>query len=418
MLSHLDLHDLSISSCGVPLRDELLHICLSDPAPPRQDRALIWLAMLHGLDELLPVLASAPAPLALNPDQAVGFYVALHLAGNPTLAAPVLLQLVADAGEEAAEAATATPLQVMNRLVDLAEESPWAELIRQASLLHLSDPADLLKEWLGQLERSITERMPFAALLQLSILCRSPEKLPGDWQTQLAEAITALGDLPDAIPLYRFWMVVCQLAPVWDFARIRAADLALRFEDFAIADHLLERIELTAIQNVWLYDVKARCRCAYGDLYAAARLWSLALMKTDVAAPEHHVFRDRLLAALRGKLGLAEACRMARSGQFAEAVQLLQTLILYDPTFPSYYRLLLSLKERLAREGGPPINQLEHRSAQVEAVIEEFRSLWLDMEHSDFPAVEPVHLDADIQRAALFLGDIEKSIWLTDTSQS
>lgn len=413
MLSQLDRHDLAISRCGVPLRTELLNVCLSDPEPPRLEQALIWLSLLHGLDELGTVLATTPAPLALNQNQAVGLYAALHLAGNPAQAAPVLLRLIADAGAEASEAGTAQPWQVMHQLLERAKGSPWAELISQASLLHLSDPAALFAQWLRDLERSTAERMPFSTLLPLSILCRSPAQLPEDWQTRLAEAITDLGDLADTISLYRCWMVACQLAPDWDFACIRAADLALRFEDFAIADQLLERFEHTDIQNAWFYDVKARCRYGYGDLHAATRLWSLALAKVDAASPERHVFRDRMLVAVRGQFGLAEASRLARSGKFVEAVQLLQTLILSDPGFSNHYKLLHSLQEKLAGYD-PQSTRHEFNPARVETVIEEFRSLWLTEEDSLPIGDAPAQVNADLKRAATRLDGIENSLGIPE----
>jgi tetratricopeptide (TPR) repeat protein len=409
MLSHFDRHDLAISSCGVPLKSELLHVCLSHPVPPRLEQALIWLALLHGLDELEQVLATAPAPLALSLDETVGLYAAMHLAGNPAQAAGVLLRLQAVGG------ATATPQQAMNQVLERAGDSPWVELIRQANMLNLSDPAGLFAQWLGDLERSIAERMPFDTLLRLSILCRSPEKLPGDWQKQLAEAITAIGDLADAIPLYRFWMLACQVCPDWDFACIRAADLALRCEDFGIADHLFKRPERAVIQNPWFYDVKARCRYGYGDLRAAARLWSVALAKVDTAAPERHVFRDRMLAALRGKFGLAEASRLARGGQKEAALQLLRILILNDPGFVNHYTLLAALQEGL--EAGecaridPGGEQLAQETS-VADVIERFRPLWLGQEEPPPTRISPEQLRAIVQEAAAFLDSCEQSLFM------
>jgi tetratricopeptide (TPR) repeat protein len=409
MLNLIERHNTAISRCGIPLTDELLHACQSNAEPQQLEEALIWLALLHGLDELMPALATAPKPLKLTANQAVGLYAALHLAGNPAQAESPLLRLLTSSVGEDVEAASSTSWQVMNRAHELTEGSPWEELIRQASLLHLSDPAALLTDWLKQLERFIAERMPFAALLRLSILCRSPDKLPEDWQTRLAKAITTLGDLPDAIPLYRFWMVACQVVPGWDFACIRAADLALRFEDFPIADRLLERFERIKIQNAWFYDVKARCRYGYGDLSAAVRLWSLALAKVDPAAHEHQVFRDRMMLALRGKFGLAEACRLARSGQLEKALQLLRILILNDPGFPNHYNLLLSLQNKLAGIEQQSVQQGD-QLARIEQVLDDFRPLWMGKEEPSLPGDDPSEANAAIVQAARFLDNLEQSL--------
>jgi hypothetical protein len=409
MLILLERHNTAISRCGIPLTTELLQVCLSNPEPHQLEEALIWLALLHGLDELVAALATASKPLKLTADQAVGLYAALHLAGNPAEACPPLHLLLASGVAEGAEAASSTPWQVMNRVLELVEGSPWEELIRQTSLLHLSDPAALFTDWLSKLDRSIAEQMPFAALLRLSILCRSPEKLPGDWQTRLAKAITSIGDLADAIPLYRFWMVACHAVPSWDFACIRAADLALRYEDFPIAAQLLERFERTEIRNAWFYDVNARCRYGFGDLSAAVRLWSLALAKVDPGADEHQVFRDRIMAALRGKFGLAEACRLARYGQPEEALLLLQTLILNDPGFHNHYILLLSLQEKLAA-GEQQLNQQEHQLARIEKVLHDFRPFWMEKQEGEFPVDDPVEVTATAQRVTSYLDSVEKSI--------
>ena len=412
MLSHFDRHDLAISRCGVPLKAELLLVCLSDPEPPRLEHALIWLALLHGLDELVQVLATAPTPLALSLDETVGLYTAHHLAGNPDQASAVLYRLHAGGG------ATATPRQVMNKVLERARDSPWAELIRQASMLNLCDPADLFAQWLRDLERSIAEGMPFATLLRLSILCRSHENLPGDWQKQLAVAITAIGDLADAMPLYRYWMVACQVSPDWDFAYIRAADMAIRFEEFGIADQLFKRPERTVIQNPWFYDVKARCRYGYGDLRAAVRLWSVALAKVDTAAPERHIFRDRMLAALRGKFGLAEASRLARGGQTEAALQLLRILILNDPGFANHYTLLAALQQGLEaaeRALTDPGGEQSAQETSVENVIERFRPLWLAHEELGPTSDTPEQVRAILQEAVAFLDSCEQSLFRTAT---
>lgn len=409
MLNHLERHYISISRCGIPLIVELLHVCLSNPEPQQLEQDLIWLALLHGLDELVPILATASKPLKLSPDQVMGLYAALHVAGNPAQISTQLKQLLASGLAEGAEAASPTPWQEMNWALELAEGSGWEELIRQASLLHLSDPAALFAEWLRQLERYIAERMPFMALLCLSILCRRPEKLPNDWQMRLASAITTLGDLPDAIPLYRFWMVACQVVPGWDFACIRAADLAIRYEDYSIADQLLERFESTEVQNIWFYDVKARCRYGYGDLSAAVRLWSLALTKVNPTAHEHQVFRDRMMVALRGRLGLAESCRLARSGQPEEALQLLQILILNDPGFLHYYELLVSFQEKLEGSEQQSMQQ-ENQLDLIEQVLDEFRPFWMTKGGGELPNDDPAEVNAAVQRAESFLDSLEKSM--------
>jgi tetratricopeptide (TPR) repeat protein len=412
-----DQHNLAISRCGVPLIAELLDICLRDPEPVRVGRALIWLGLLHGLEELGPALASAVEPRSLKQDQKVALYAAMHLTGNPARASLALHRLLGacvvgspEAGEATSEAGTVW--QVMNRMMELANRSPHAELIRQASLLHLTDPAALLEDWLAQLDGFIAARMPFAALLRLSILCRNPQDLPDGFQLRLAEAITAFGNLADAIPLYRFWMVACQVVPNWDFACIRAADLALRFEDFAIADHLLERLEPINIKNPWLYDVKARCRYGYGDLHAAARLWSEALAKVISASPERQVFHDRMLSALRGKFGLAEACRLARAGQIEAALALLQLLILHDPSFANHYRSLASLQEGMKQEQRLTIEPDDGQMSVVH-LIDSCRPLWLESEGGFQPSDDPEQVRSMVQKAAELLDHCEQSLPLT-----
>lgn len=412
MLSHLDRHDLATSRCGIPLIAQLMHVCLNDPTPPRLEQALIWLALLHGLEELGTALVTAPAPLALTPDQAVALYAAMNLEGNPAQAGLPLHRLLAGGVVEGAAAATATPWEVMNRVLELAESSPWAELIHQTSLLHLSDPAALFEDWLAQLDAFLSARMPFAALLRLSVLFRSPEKLPEGWQLRLANAISAVGDLADAIPLYRFWMVACQVAPDWDYASIRAADMALRFEDFDIAGHPLECMERTQITNPWFYDVKARCQYVYGDMKAAVRLWSVALSKVDPSSPEHRVFHDRMLVALRGKFGLAEAARLARRGQIEAALQLLQILILNDPGFANHYKLLAAVQTGLEAGESGPIDP-PGEAPNVESVIERFRPLWLDQEGQTSAFDAPEEVQAIVQKAAAFLDSCEQSLFLS-----
>jgi hypothetical protein len=412
MISNLDQHNLTTSCCGVPLIAELLPICLGDPEEERLDSALIWLGLLHGLEELETALATAAEPRMLTQDQAVALYAAMQLTGNPAQGSLALHRLLTSSAvwrmeEGEAKLEAAKVWQVMNRLTELADRSPHAALIRQVSLLHLTDPAALLDDWLAQLDGFMAARMPFSALLRLSILCQKAENLPDNWQPRLAEAITAIGDLADAIPLYRFWMVTCQVAPNWDFACIRAADLALRFEDYAIADHLLECLGQNDIQNAWFYDVKARCRYGYGDLNGAVWLWTVALAKAAPASPEQQIFRDRMHSALRGKFGLAEASRLARAGQFESAIARLQHLILHDPSFANHYRLLASLQEGLKQEQRL-MTQADDGHSSVDSLIDSCRPLWLEGEDGMQLCDDPQQVRAMIQKTAELLDRSEQ----------
>lgn len=416
MMSSLDQHDLAISRCGVPMIAELLHICINDSQAESLDRALIWLGLLHGLEELEPALATAATPLSLTQEQAVALYTAMHLTGDPVQGSLPLHRLLAGSVSDGTKSREPTPeaailWEVRNRVMELANRSSYAELIRQASLLHLTDPSALLDNWLGQLDEFIATRMPFTALLRLSILCLNPEAMPDGWQLRLANAITEIGDLADAIPLYRFWMVLCQVAPDWDFACIRAADLALRFEDFAIANHLLERLEKTDVQNAWFYDVRARHRYAYGNLSEAVRMWSIALSKTETWSPDREVFHDRMLVALRGKFGLAEASRLTRCGNFKAALQLIKTLILNDPSFPSYYNLLASLQAGF-EDCNDQWNCQAHEQTLLDSLIDRFRPLWVEKESPVDPGDSSEQLWQFVQEAAAFLDSCEHSLSL------
>jgi hypothetical protein len=409
MLNILEHHNLAISRCGIPLTAELLHVCFSNPEAPQLEQAMIWLALLHGLNELDTVLAKAESPLQLSVEQAVGLFAALHLAGNPSEASAQLQRLLASSAAEVAQAGSSTPWLVMNRVQELAKKSSWANLIHQASLLHLSDPAALFEDWLSQLERSIDQHMPFAALLRFSIFCRSPEKLPKDWQSRLAATINAFGDLADAIPLYRFWMVACQVAPAWDFAYIRAADLALRFEDFAIAEQLLRSMEPVNIANPWFYDVQARCRYAHGDLKASARMWSLAINYNSIPSSEQKVFHDRLLFALRGKFGLGEVSRLMRCGQTKGALELLRIIILHDPDYAIYYKAFASLNYH-QKTSDSASEKSTFVLQRIERLTIRFNYLWQEDEDLTLKklATDPLHLPVLMHKAEALLDECEK----------
>jgi hypothetical protein len=116
-------------------------------------------------------------------------------------------------------------------------------------------------------------------------------------------------------------------------------------------------------------------------------------------------------SALRGKLGLGEASRLARSGQFEAALQLLQILILNDPGFTSYYKFLLSLQENLKKGEWLPI-QPTPETLSVESVIFRFRSLWMEKEDMIQPGNEEEQVRAAIQQAASFLSRCEESLAL------
>lgn len=392
---------------------ELLHDCLSVPQSRQLEQSLIWLALLHGLEELGPALAAVRAPLVLTPQQIVALYAAMHIAGKPAQAGVNMQRILTGVMAQADEAAGESPWQLTNNLQEWTESSPWAKLIHYTSMLHLGEPAVLFDDWLTHLDTSLATRMPFAALLQLSILVRSPKKLPKNWQVRLAEAINAVGDLADSIPLYRFWMVVCQIAPAWDFACIRAADIALQYEDFAISEELLNRMNPINISNPWFFDVHARCRYAYGDLRAAASMWSVALLKMDANEQDHQVMRDRLLVALRGKFGVGEAIRLARCGETAAAIKLLSEIILHDPFYANHYKLLASL-QTCDKQGESASNVSTVDMQSIEHVIERFSSLWQEDPPAKSsvkdPAVQPLEY---LQYTAEFLDRIEGLIGLS-----
>jgi len=417
MMNTIEQYSLAISSCGVPMITELVHICINNSDPERLDQALIWLGLLNGLEELELALATAETPMSLTQDQAVALYAAMHLTGNLDQASLSLHRLIAcgmsngtEAGEPTPEATTLWEMR--SRVMELANRSPYAGLIRQASLMHLTDPSALFEDWLAQLDVFIVKRMPFAALLRFSILCRNPEAMPDGWQLRIANAITGIGDLADTIPLYRFWMLLCQVAPDWDFACIRAADLALRFEDFSIANHLLERLEKTDVHNAWFYDVRARHRYAYGNLREAVQMWAIALSKVEVSSPDREVFHDRMLIALRGKFGLAEASRLTRCGEFEAALQLIRLLILYDPGFPSYYGLLASLQAGFKECNNVSVYQ-DCDQPLLDRLIDRFRPFWVEKKEDMINLGDTSNqLWQSVQEASAFLDICEHSLTL------
>lgn len=404
MLSLLDRHHLAISHCGVPLTAELLRVCLSNPETPRLEQALIWLALLHGLDKLGQVLSTAERPLQLNEDQRLGLFAALNVAGNAAQAREPLQCLLGMV--DGAQDGSSTPWQVMNRLQELAKDSPYADLICEAGLLHLSNPSELFEDWLGQFQQFINERMPLSALLRISIFCLNADKLPRDWQTRLANTIDAIGELADATPIYRLWMVACQVVPDWDYACIRAADLALRFEDYSIAKELLDGLEPVNIENPWFYDVRARCCYANGDLISAARMWSIAITKMPRFAPENQVMQDRLRSSLRGKLGIGEVSRLTRCRQTEKALDLLRIITLYDPCYAIHYQMFFSLHNlhKMGESGQEYFTSDLHR---MEYIFDRFRYLW---QHGEELPENCVHFPEFIKRAEHFLDRCEEML--------
>lgn len=119
-----------------------------------------------------------------------------------------------------------------------------------------------------------------AALVRLLLLLApegAADRLRGELEPQLVEAVGERVVEQHPQEALRFWSGISQRCPSWDYARLKTADLSLQSGQLQRCAVALAAATAEQRSNPWLHDIQARLAMAQGQPAEALRCWEAAM---------------------------------------------------------------------------------------------------------------------------------------------
>lgn len=227
---------------------------------------------------------------AQPPEKAVKLVLLLWCSGAEDLGDSLLLELdgrwperslVSDRWGLWPGAAEPGPQQAkLNALLEAAlhwRHAPNAEVDGSALALwrewvDAAPSTDSAAEW-----RRLLEPGALVRLLLLLAPAGAADRLRGELEPQLIEAVgeRVVEQHPQEALL--FWSGISQRCPSWDYARLKTADLCLQSGQLQRCGAALAAATAEQRSNPWLHDIQARLAMAQGQLAEALRCWEAAM---------------------------------------------------------------------------------------------------------------------------------------------
>ena len=131
---------------------------------------------------------------------------------------------------------------------------------------------DTAAEW-----RRLLEPAALVRLLLLLAPAGAADRLRGELEPQLVEAVgeRVVEQHPQEALL--FWSGISQRCPSWDYARLKTADLCLQSGQLQRSGAALAAATTEQRSNPWLHDIQARLAMAQGQPGEALRCWDAAM---------------------------------------------------------------------------------------------------------------------------------------------
>lgn len=239
-------------------------------------------------------------------------------------------------------------------------------------------PQQLLIAW-GQRLQARPERLDDAALrLLLGVVIRGRDRLSLSLEQCLADV--AGEELVSREPAlaFRFYDCVCERMPAWNYARLKAADLALQRGELERCQAHLEGSNEEQRQLPWLLDIAARLALAQGDVAAALEAWRQAITAARQETQLVELFRQRAREARRGP-GVLQARSLLNRGERDAAIALLEALLEQDPQWQPLRSLLEQARGPRATPSGVAGEgvELEGEKEEVERLERKLQQLAL-----------------------------------------
>ncbi|MCP9839615.1 hypothetical protein KBY93_03070 [Synechococcus sp. J7-Johnson] len=335
-----------------PTAAELLQCPLADPAkdPDATAAELRWLgrfARVEVLRQRATILRAAPA---WNARWALELAVALRLAGDPQAADALILE--ADRLEPTL-ALLPDPWGLWPAPTATGEEAPEARLARglvqQLRGWRWLEASALEQSWIERARSTWQQGLDDEALDQLALLLHRSQAGGEAFQQLLIQLVgdAEMAAHPGAAAA--FWGLVADARPEWDYAVLKAADLALQRGQLQRCAAWLHQPTGALAANPWCHDLSARLALADGRIGDALRHWGEAIARCSQDhgwdQPELiEIFRQRRREARRGTAVLHARSLLDR-GHTAQARELLLQLVEQDPQWQPL-RALLAQTER------------------------------------------------------------------------
>ncbi len=274
---------------GTQLRDPLRKVAALLETLPAEWLQPAWAGEREALERLQQQQLQAMVGVQ-SPDQAVKLVLLLWCSGAADLGDTLLLELdgrwpelglVPDRWGLWPGAAEPGPQQAeLNALLMAAldwRHAPNAEADGSAWALwrewgDAAPSTDSAAEW-----RRLLEPAALVRLLLLLAPAGAADRLRGDLEPQLVEAVgeRVVEQHPQEALL--FWSGISQRCPSWDYARLKTADLSLQNGQLQRCGAALAAATAEQRSNPWLHDIQARLALAQGQPAEALRCWDAAM---------------------------------------------------------------------------------------------------------------------------------------------
>ena len=287
------------------LRDPLRQVAALLETLPADWLQPAWAGEREALERLKQQQLQAMAG-AQPPDQAVKLVLLLWCSGAEDLGDSLLLELdgrwperglVPDRWGLWPGAAEPGPQQAeLNALLMAAldwRHAPNAEADGSALALwrewvDAAPSTDSAAEW-----RRLLEPAALVRLLLLLAPVGAADRLRGELEPQLVEAVgeRVVEQHPQEALL--FWNGISQRCPSWDYARLKTADLCLQSGQLQRCAAALAAATTEQRSNPWLHDIQARLAMAQGQPGEALRCWEAAMAAATGDGELEELLRQR-----------------------------------------------------------------------------------------------------------------------------
>lgn len=338
---------------------------------------LRWLGRFGRIEELQQRATTLRAAPAWHAHMALELAVALRLAGDPKAADALILE--ADRLEPSL-ALLPDPWGLWPAPAASGDKAPEAmaarNLLQQLQAWRWLEVGALEQSWIERARSSWQQGLDDEALDQLALLLH---RSPAGGEAFQQQLIQLVGDAEMAAhprAAAAFWGLLADFLPEWDYAVLKAADLAMQRGQLERCAAWLHQPAAALAANPWCHDLSARLALADVRIGDALRHWDKAIALCSQANGSDHqelieIFRQRRREARRGPAVL-HVRNLLERGHTAQARELLLQLVEQDPQWQPL-RALLAQTERTAgsaeAESAGPTNP-----AEPEAQLSHFRA--------------------------------------------
>jgi len=336
--------------------------------PDATTSELRWLGRFgrgEALRQRATILRAAPA---WNVRWALELAVALRLAGDPQAADALILE--ADRLEPSL-ALLPDPWGLWPAPAPAAEDTADAlvarGLLQQLQAWRWLDAGSLEQGWIERARGTWPQGLDETALDQLALVLHQDEGRAEPFRQQLIQLVGEADMAAHPGAAAAFWGFVADAVPDWDYAVLKAADLALQRGQLQRCAAWLHQPAGALAANPWCHDLSARLALADDRISEALRHWGEAIARCtgagEAGQPELvEIFQQRRREARRGPAVL-HARSLLDQGHTAQARELLLQLVEQDPQWQPVRALLAQTSKP-----GEPETQLSQFQAFLERI--------------------------------------------------